>query len=91
MCLLSVSKIDQENNLMRKELGFMVQGMIICKLIGWDQIIFATNNPVPFLKTNADILEDKFEGINKKYLMILKLSKLTLQKNPFNKNIIPKL
>ena len=33
--------------------------MIICKFIGWDSIMFATNNPIPFLKINAYILEDK--------------------------------
>lgn len=33
------------------------QGLYVCKLGGWKNMIFQTSNPFPFLKIGAEVLK----------------------------------
>lgn len=42
----------------RKEVSLIHQGFYLCKLGGWKNIIFQTDNPIPFLKISADVVQE---------------------------------
>lgn len=61
--------------------------MYLCKLGGWKNILFQTNNPIPFLKISAEVvLEGGDNALGRKYLMRVPMSEFNLNSSPFQKN-----
>ena len=92
ICVMNVFGSSKDRETIRKQLKFIYQGFLICQIGGWRNIIFTTQNPVPFLKINSDVIAESSEEHpqDKLYLMKLKLSKMSLLSSPFQ-NMYPRL
>ena len=63
-----------------------MQALFLIKIGGWKNIIFQTNNPVPFLKMNGNVIKDrKRENGTSSYLMQINMQGFHLVASSFHK------
>ena len=58
MCLMSVFGSENDRETVRRQQKFIYQGFVIFKIGGWRNVLFSTQNPIPFLKINADVVAE---------------------------------
>ena len=58
MCLTSVFGSENYRETVRRQQKFIYQGFLIFKIGGWKNVLFTTQNPIPFLKINADVVAE---------------------------------
>lgn len=56
-CLISVMSIFDGEEFKKQELHYIYLGFMFCKVIGWKNLVFPTDNPVPFIKVGGEIRE----------------------------------
>lgn len=63
-----------------------MQGLFLMKIGGWKNILFQTNNPIPFLKMNGNVIKDqkRDNGVSN-YLMQMNLQGFHLGTTSFHK------
>lgn len=87
MTVFNSTKLHKSNVNVRKEISLIHQGLYLCKIGGWKNIIFPTSNPIPFLKIGADVVGEGTSELtnNKNYLMRINMTDFNLLVNPFRK------
>lgn len=69
----------------RREISLIHQGFYLCKLGGWKNIIFQTENPIPFLKISGEVVAEGKEAEKRNYLMKINMGEFNLLASPFQK------
>lgn len=58
LTIFNVADVSLSSFAYRKEISLIHQGFYLCKLGGWSNILFTTDNPIPFLKINGEVVAE---------------------------------
>ena len=85
--LVNMVSLDNQPDLLQKQEKFLYQNLSMCRMCGWRNVIFSTEDAVPLLRINAEVVGESSRNPQKDklYLMRVRLGEMSFSLSPFNK------